>query len=115
MTMDGSRSDKDLVALDEIFYQGVVAPTSRVLTHPSSDLQQRVVTLAQSMNISKVLEQAGVLAAMALADELEAYGIRPADFDHLELAPAFAARIASKIKDSKVFQDAFVEQLSRRG
>lgn len=118
---DGSRSDDRMSeefyreALNEVFYQGVVAPTSRVLTTPSSDLQKNVATLAQSFDIEPLLEQVGIMAATHFATELESYALRPSDFEHLDLSSTLAARIANKIRKSDRFSKAFREQMKGRG
>lgn len=110
---DGFRSE--MLSLDEIFHQGVVAPSSRVLTTPSSDLQERVALLAKSFPLDEVMEDLGGVLARQFATEIESYGLRPSDFSHLDLASVIASRVAAKIGKSKRFATGFQVQIQRRG
>lgn len=113
-TADGSRYKKK-DSLTEVFHRGSVAPTSKVLTTPSSDLKKQVTTLVRSIPMDKLLREVGVVAARCVAEELEAHALRPADFASLDLGSVLAARIANKVRKSDEFADSFRAHMRRRG
>ena len=105
--------------LDEIFGGNMnVAPggTGAIMIRPSTlslDIARQAV---KEMMLDGVYRDLGAVAANALADELEARSLRPADYADLpELPKVVAKRIVGYLLRSDEFARSLSENLAARG
>lgn len=105
--------------LAEIFGGNMnVAPggTGAVLTRPSRLSMDMAQEILKAMPLDGVYREMGAVVASALADELEAKSLRPADYAELEgLSRVVAKRLVGYLLRSEEFSRGFVMRLKARG
>ena len=91
--------------------------TGRVLTLPSGVTTEVAAQTIASMDLTQILKDIGSVAAMQIAQDLEAMALRPADYALLpNLAEMVAQRIAKELaKVPTEFTSALVERMKLRG
>lgn len=112
--------DRDLKdQLTEIFGGNMnVAPggTGAVLTTPSTLSMELAQQVLKAMPLDALYREMGSAAAQHLADELEAKGLRAADYAQLEDLPKVVAkRLVGYLLRSTEFARGFTETLKARG
>jgi len=119
MILEIGMNDELKRQLTEIFGGNMnVAPggTGAVLVRPSKlslDVAQQSV---KTMPLDNLYQGIGVLAANALADELERRSLRAADYANLpDLPKVVAKRLVGYLLRSEEFARSFSEQLAARG
>lgn len=112
------RDSRTTELLHEIFAPVGAGPggTATTLISPSSIDGDIVKMVAEQLDLDGVCRELGILAARALADELEQRALKPSDYADIEdLAVVLAARIAKTLPKSETFARAVAEQLLMRG
>lgn len=74
--------------------------TGTVLLTPSTVLKAQAIDIARRCPLRGVLRDLGAVAAREVANEMQASGLRPADYaDHREIADIVLERIAKMLLD----------------
>lgn len=91
--------------------------TARVLGGPSQISREMAAQSVQSINLTQILKDLGVSAAQQIANDLEALGLRPADYADLPDLPQTVTRLLIQAlqKMPTEFVLALLEQLKLRG
>ena len=107
-----SARSETIAVLQKVFE----ADTAQVLTSPSEMSREHAVAIASEMPLEAVAGDAGRIAGMALADALEAAGLRPADYMLSQDAVAvLTKRLAQHLTETPMFERSFRAALKMRG
>lgn len=116
----GMSSRRDFkTQLEDVFGGGgQVAPggTAAVLTSPSKIDRELVAQVVKQVPLDAICKDIGAVAAREIANALQQYGLRPADFtDQPDLPAMVAKRIVGRLIRSEEFSRSFTKYLSMRG